>query len=459
MPHTDRPNLLFIMTDQLRHDWFGAAGADWVRTPNIDAIASRGVRFTQTTTPCPVCAPARISLASGLFPHRLGATDNSAYLPISTPTYYQRLRDHGYHVGCVGKLDLAKPDRYNGLNGDRPRTYGWGFTHPVEVEGKMHAGRCKPPKGPYTKWLDEQGLLDAFYDDYSVRRPKGSYIDGSTKDSVLPTEAFADVWIGRRAEQWLSDIEGDYPWHLFVSFVGPHDPFDPPTEYADQYRNADMPAAIPFSPDGKPDWIQKRAGRYGATSEGVAIARRQYSASTTAIDDAIGGIMKALEARGWADNTYIVFSADHGEMLGDFGMFTKQLPYEASMRIPLIVAGPGIEGGRTSDALVELEDVNPTLCEMAGVPALENIDARSILGVARGEVSEHRDATIAVDPKFRTLRTAEWKFIDNINNTEELYHLTEDPDELRNVVADQPEIARALRDLLRARLVEGEHLR
>jgi choline-sulfatase len=146
-------NQLFIMCDQLRHDWLGYRGASHVRTPNIDRIAARGRVFTQTCTNSPVCAPARIGLATGMRPHLMGALDNHAFLPLSRPTYYQRLRDHGCQVGCVGKLDLGKPDGYNWREGKRPLTYAWGFTHPLECEGKMHAGRGNPPNGPYTSWL------------------------------------------------------------------------------------------------------------------------------------------------------------------------------------------------------------------------------------------------------------------------------------------------------------------
>ena len=120
-----RPNILFIRDDQHRFDYLGVAGAVFVRTPNIDALATSGVRFTQCTTNAPVCAPSRIGLASGLHPCRLGGLDNASFLPPDTTSYYQRLRDGGYRVGCVGKLDLAKAWTYNGRYGDRPCAYQW----------------------------------------------------------------------------------------------------------------------------------------------------------------------------------------------------------------------------------------------------------------------------------------------------------------------------------------------
>jgi len=452
----ERPNILFIMDDQHRYDYLGCAGAAFLNTPNLDWLAERGVRFTQCTTNSPVCAPARVGLASGLQPTRLGALDNRTFLPFSTRTYYQRLRDTGYRVGCVGKLDLAKPDHYNGRHGDRPCVYGWGFTHPEECEGKMHAGKFPTPNGPYNFYLQEHGLFEKFHQDYKKRAAKGWNVDASW-DSVLPTEHFEDAYIGRRAAEWIRAIPDDFPWHYFVSFVGPHDPFDPPTEYADLYRDAQMPPPIVESGEGKPDWVRGRMK--DPTPEQVAVTRRQYCGAIQLIDDQVGMMLDALEARGMLQNTYVIFSSDHGEMLGDHGLYTKSVAYEPSLRVPLIVAGPGIQGGRVSDALVELIDVNPTICDLAGLPPQENIDARSVGPVLRGETVEHREDAVSAITNFRTIRTDRYKFIDNYNAPNELYDLQEDPPELHNIAADRPEVASELRRRLDARFLEGGNQR
>ena len=204
--------------------------------------------------------------------------DNTCYLPPQLPTYYQRLRDSGYRVGCVGKLDLAKPDKYNGRDGDRPAVYRWGFTHPEEVEGKMHAAQGDPsaPHGPYTHYLKSRGRLKSFL----------GGLPGASRSRLdpwcfarfgLPTEDFHDIYIGRRAARWIENIADDFPWHLFVSFVGPHDPFDPPTEYAERYFHG---AVMPRHPaiagvEGAPRWIKP-------TAEGVA-ARGGTGAYSAAI--------------------------------------------------------------------------------------------------------------------------------------------------------------------------------
>lgn len=449
-PRHSRPNLLLIMADQFRHDYLGSAGAAFVRTPNLDRLASRGVRITQCTTNNPICAPARIGLAAGLQPVRVGSLDNNSYLPASVPTYYQRLRDAGYRVGCVGKLDLAKPDPYNGWNGDRPCIFGWGFTHPEECEGKMHAGTSPTPIGPYTRHLHERGLLETFFQDYEKRRKVG-YVNAMW-DSALPTDAFEDAYIGRRAAEWIASARDDFPWHYFVSFVGPHDPFDPPAEYADRYRKAEMPAAILDSFENKP----RSHARKPLDPAEVAVARRQYCAAIELIDEYIGRILEALDRRGMTENTYILFCSDHGEMLGDHGRYTKCSAYEASLRVPLLAAGPGIAGGRTSDAMVELIDVNPTLCELAGLPPQENIDARSIAGLLCGREPAHRTETVAEYRTFRCIRTERYKLVENHGDIKELYDLEHDPRELCNLASQEKKLVGDLTRRMHSRFMEGK---
>ena len=142
-------------------------------------------------------------------------------------------------------------------------------------------------------------------------------------------------------------------------------------------------------------------------------------------------------------------------MLGDHGLYTKSVPYEASVHVPLIVAGPGIEGGRVSDALVELIDMNPTICDLAGVPPLSDIDARSIGSVLRGEAEEHRTETVSGIRNFRCIRTREYKLVDNYNDVTELYDLIADPTEEHNIAEQEPEVRRELSRRLSARYLEG----
>ena len=456
MNNKSKSNILFIMDDQHRFDYLGCNGADFLNTPNLDRLARSGIRFTNCFTNAPVCAPSRIALATGLQPSRLGALDNSTYLPLNIPTYYQRLRDFGYRVGCVGKLDLAKPDPYNGRFGDRPCVYGWGFTHPEECEGKQHAGSSPTPLGPYGYYLQERGLLQKIYDDYRNRAAK-DWIIGASYDSVLPTDTFQDVYIGRRASEWIESVPDDFPWHLFVSFAGPHDPFDPPTEYAEKYQQANTPESIGNGITTKPNWVRRR--QMSVRPEQVIEIRRQYCAVIELIDDQIGIILQALEKRGMTQNTFIVFASDHGEMLGDHDLFGKHVAYEPSLRIPMIMSGPDIEEGQNSGAIMELMDLNPTICELAGLPVQENIDARSFASILFGENSKHRSDILCEERTFRCVRTEQYKFIENINDFSELYDLMKDPFELNNIADKRSDIVDTMRLNLKKRVNEGKWLR
>lgn len=450
---TDRPNILFIMADQLRADFLGCDGATWIDTPNIDSLAAKGTLFKHCYTNSPVCAPARIALATGMRPHRVGALDNLAFLPAGERTYYQRLRDHEYYVGCSGKLDLAKPDSYNGLHGDRPCGFGFGFTHPIEVEGKMHAGSRPEPFGPYSSYLHGKGLLGKFHKDYLARSEAGYFF--SAHDSVLATEDWHDVFIGRRAVAWLNERPTDYPYHMFVSFAGPHDPFDPPTEYADQYRGREMPPRVIDSGEGKPERIKNRMEPINKRSEDeLPILRRQYCAAVKAIDDMVGEILTAAETRDDDRDTYIFFSSDHGEMLCDHSLPIKHVAYEPSWRVPLIVSGPGLPEGQVSDALVELIDVGETICDIAGAPRPHNIDARSFLPLLRGETTEHRDYVLTIERPYRAIRTARWKLIETYNDQTELYDMDSDPEELHNVVDEHRQTTRELTRMMTAGFME-----
>lgn len=445
-----QPNILFIMDDQHRYDHIGA---DFLATPNIDRLAARGTRFTQCCVNAPICAPSRIGLASGLQPYRLGALNNQAFLPQHITTYYQRLRAANFQVGLVGKLDLAKPDSMIGHRGERPWTYGLGFTHPHETEGKMNAGNVPVSSGPYTHFLQAQGLAERFQRDYAERRAKG-WIKGASHDSVLPEAAFHDSYIGQQSVKWIENVNADFPWHLFVSFVGPHDPFDPPTAYAERYRDATMPPTIADDLAGKPAWVQQRA--LEMSPDEITETRRQYCASIELIDDWIGRILAAVEQRGMLENTVVIFASDHGEMLGDHGVYQKSVAYESALRVPLVIAGPGIPQDQVSDALVELNDLNPTICELAGLSAQPNIDARSLGPVLRGDQHEHRGETISVLDNFQCIRTATHKLIHNQNDLTELYDLVHDPDELVNIASEQAGLVNDLSTRLRERLIEGQ---
>jgi len=452
-----RPNLLLIMSDQHRHDWYGMAGASWTRTPNLDRLAGSGLRFTQATCNSPLCAPARISLATGLQPHRIGAMSNQAVLPLSTPTYYQALRESGYRVACVGKIDLHKPNPFNGRDGNLPITYAYGFTDPVECEGKMHAGQgwdwatgSPKPNGPYDHYLLKRGKLETFCADYRHRlRDLPVWY---AADSVLAAEDCEDAYIGRRAREFIERVSDESPWHLFVSFVGPHDPWDPPTSYAEHFRDTAVPAPVADTLEDKPQWQHRKAtSQAGATAEEISVVRRQYSAWLELIDDQIGAILAALRQRGLAGNTYVLYCSDHGEMLGDHGLYQKSVAYDSALRVPLVAAGPRIAPG-VSDALVELSDIHPTLLDLAEVEVRPGLDAQSFAPLLRGVATTHRSDAVAELSSFRLLRTRRYKYVENVNDLPELYDLQADPSEMHNLAASNSETLAELRHRLSRRL-------
>jgi choline-sulfatase len=190
--------------------------------------------------------------------------------------------------------------------------------------------------------------------------------------------------------------------------------------------------------------------------EDIAGARRQYCAAIEAIDDQIGDILTALERRGMLDNTYILFSSDHGEMIGDHGAFGKTMAYEASAHVPLIVAGPGIAGGRVSDALIELIDLNATAGELAGLAPAAPMDSQSFAGLLRGERNAHRSEAISSGQFYRSIRNERYKLIDNIGDMKELFDLANDPYELHNLAESEPELVRQLSAQLEERFAAAK---
>jgi arylsulfatase len=426
------PNILMVMSDQHRGDWLGCAGADWVNTPNIDALAARGMWFPRNACNSPVCAPSRAALASGLACSTVGVLANRHLYPLGIPTYYQSLREAGYRVGCVGKTDLHKRDHWEGRNGDRPIMYHLGFTDPMETEGKQSASRYSvPPVCPYTHYLAKHNLGKIFEQDYVTRNanPGG-------RDSVLPLHAYHDDFIGRNACRFLENVDEETPWHYFVSFVGPHDPWDAPQKYAEQYDAGKMPAdqAIADTMEGKPERYQARAeGSEGLLGRTLAGIMAQYAGMISIIDDYVGRFEGILKERGILDNTVVIYCSDHGEMMGDHGMFGKQTYYESPLRVPLVLAGPGVRKGGNCDALVHLADMAPTILEMAGVEHPLPMQARSLCPLLRGDSDSVYDFQFSELAESRMIFDGRFKYVQHDDDRDELYDLEDDPRELENL--------------------------
>ncbi|GAA3401404.1 sulfatase [Paenibacillus hodogayensis] len=453
-----RPNILLIMADQLRSDWLGCAGNAGVDTPHIDSLAARGVRFAKASCTSPVCAPSRASLASGLLPHRTGVLHNKHNYPRDCPTYYQALRGAGYRVGVVGKTDLHKADHDYGADGDLPLLYHFGFTQPHETEGKGNASKPAASSeagefrlaGPYQRYLRDKGLLEPFLDDRKRRSRQSVW---HADPCPLDPADVHDSYIGRKACEWIERVNGDAPWHLFVSFVGPHNPWDAPESYACRYAEREYPESVGPEADGKPEAVRLRMEKQSRelTPEGLLRVKRHYAAAIRLIDDWVGQLLERIERKGLTDRTIVVFCADHGEMLGDHGLFLKTVHYEGALRVPLIVADPRRgHPGAVSDALVELNDLHPTMLDWAGAEyAASRLDGKSLLQVLTDPGRAHKAYQVSELLNSRMIADRSYKYIETYNDKPELYDLEADPGERTNVAEERPEVAARMLRMLK----------
>lgn len=468
-----RPNLLLVFPDQLRPDWTSLDPDLPVRTPHVARLAREGLRFDQVYCPSPVCAPSRACLAQGRRYGRTGVRGNEDDNPAGIRTFYQGLRDAGYRVASIGKLDLRKhaydwgPDGLHRV-GDQVFFREWGFTDGFDSEGKIDvvigwqrlqaAGRTRPDQqNPYARMLAERrdGSLEIYLGWYRAWRAGashyGNYAD--TAPCALPGPAYNDNWVGANALRLVEDeLPADRPWFLQVNFPGPHNPEDITAPMAAWYRGVQFPQ--PFRNDQYPP----------AVHEAI---RRNYSAMVTNIDGWLGRLLEALDRRGLAERTYVVFSSDHGEMLGDHDRWGKTLPYEASAAVPLIVRGPGVAPGTVHRSLATTLDLPATFLALAGAPVPAGMDSRSLLPVWLGSATSSRPHVVSALEPWRMVRDRRYKLVRGFDpeipggNEAQirrgrpqfeapvlLYDLERDPDETENVAARRPEVVARLDRLL-----------
>ena len=431
-----RPNILFLFPDQLRADWLGCAGQVPVRTPAIDALAARGVRFTRAYCAAPLCAPSRAAVAGGQRPHRLGVNDNRDDYPLDRLTVYRLLRDAGYRVGAVGKTDLHKATHWNGRDGWTARMGVLGFTETCDSAGKWDAvNHCRPtPHDPYTSYLDQQGCLDLHVADYERRRTTSPKAAASWA-SPLPREHHTDDFVGRAGVAMLESFPSEAPWFLQVNFPSPHDPFDPPAELLARYATMAFPL-----PANSGETVSQEVHQQ---------ARRAYAALCEGVDEWCGRLLDVVARRGELDHTLVVFASDHGELLGDHGRWGKSLFYVSSVNVPLVMAGAGTAaGGRVSDALVELTDLPATFLELAGLPAPPEWESRSLAPLLAGAETEHRSEVVSLLPGHRALLTRRFKLVVRDGQIPVLFDLEDDPHERQNVTDQYPEVLTRLAERL-----------
>jgi choline-sulfatase len=427
------PNILVIMADQLTPFLLGAYGHPVVETPNLDRLCRRGVRFDAAYSPCPICVPARASFMTGRYASRIGCHDNGDGFSSLTPTFAHYLTNQGYDTTLSGKMHFVGPDQLHGfrhrLTTDvYPATYDWSYDPIAE---------------------DVADLAFDFHKQYQAE----NIGPGWTLELQFDEETHY------RSLEYLRQPH-DRPFLLVTSFTSPHPPFIVPRQFWELYEGAEID--VPGYPTGMAETysamdraINRWHGvdRNDVTSQRhLQAVRRGYYALVSYLDRKVGELLDVLEEQGFSDNTAIVFTADHGDMLGEKGMIQKRSFYEWSARVPLIIAMPDRTGaGATVDQPVSLIDVMPTLLDLANTPDADRLamEGESLLTLMTGQADENREAISEYHAEgvFRAcimVRQGRHKFVFIEDAAPQLFDLDADPGEWTNLAAN-PDYAELVR--------------
>ena len=420
-----RPNIIFILTDDQRYDAMGFMGTfPWLETPNIDRIRNEGVHFANAFTTHSLCGPSRAGFLTGMHSHKNGITTNQEGREIDhdkTPTFGKLLQASGYHTAFVGKWHLGEYDD--------PRP-GWDFWCSFQGQGNY-----------------DKNLLNI--------DGERSVVEGYVTDVLTD---YAVEFIERDRES---------PFLLYLSHKAVHGPFTPPERHQDLYTNLPAPEPLSWMDDmeDKPEWqrrmilpweqstrvrrkhpipvpAKRGLGKFPAET-GVHL-QRDYLRCIPAVDEGIGRVFAALEEKGQLDNTIIVFAGDNGYMHGEHGQGDKRQAYNESMRIPLVMRGPGIPAGGTVEEITLNLDIAPTFLEQAGLGATADMQGQSLVPLTQGKpVAEWRTSflytywrdLVTAMPRITAVRTLEAMYADypDGDSIEELYDLTKDPGEMKNL--------------------------
>ncbi len=467
-----QPNLLFLFTDEQRADTMAAYGNPRIQTPNLDRLAAESVLFERAYVTQPVCTPSRATLLTGLYPHTCGCTANNIPLRPETPCLPELLRAGDYATAYYGKWHLGD---------ELFAQHGFEDWRSIEDMYNAHfsAGRDRQKRSDYCHWLLSRGLEPA----------KGRTF-GRGQAARLPEEFSKPAYLAQEAGRFIRENR-DRPFVLFVNFLEPHMPFFGPRD--DQYDPADV--LLPENFDALPTEDQpllarlsrrivRENGHSGLPLKAEADWRRliaNYWGLCSEVDAHVGEILSALEDCGLADDTIVVYTSDHGDMMGSHHLLAKCLMFEEAVRVPLMVRLPGT-GGRRVSAPVSQVDLVPTLLDLMGQPAAEGLDGYSLRPLVEGTgapaeedvfiewsgtnasslgqviggdelppyltdiatLEEARDA--ATDPVRSVLTPDGWKLNWSRRGDHELYDLSADPGERRNLAAE-PSARPRMRDL------------
>ncbi len=427
-----KPNILLIMADQVAGPALAFDPAATAQTPHLTALAQTGVVFDNAYCNSPLCAPSRFSFMSGQLPSRIGAYDNAAEFAASVPTLAHYLRAAGYRTILCGKMHFVGPDQLHGFE-ERlttdiyPSDFGW-----------------------TPDWEQPDQRLSWYHNMLSVLQA-----GQCATSNQLDFDEEVAFHGARKLLELVRDTD-DRPFFLLVSFTHPHDPYAIPAEYWDRYDHAAIPMpAVPTLPVDQLDPHSRRMRAmcamddYELTDEHTRCARHAYLGALSYVDDKVGQLLRALEAAQLRDDTLILFTSDHGDMLGERGLWYKMSFYEWSARVPLLVHAPARFAPRRVSQPVSLVDILPTLLDLANtgaanpVPLADPVDGRSLLPLLEGG-AEDPSATVAAEylgegaaAPVLMLRRGRFKYVYSEPDPDQLYDLQADPHERVNL-AGQP---------------------
>jgi choline-sulfatase len=431
------PNILILMADQLGAAALPAYGHPQMKTPNIDAMANRGAVFENFYSSFPLCAPARLALMTGKLCSNIQAWDNAAQIPSDIPTFAHYLRNLGYRTCLSGKMHFIGPDQLHGF------------------EERITTDICPSDFNWTADWDDPWRTMDWFHDMKNVS-------NAGIAERALQQDY--DEEVAHNARRWIFDWARDpdqRPFLLVSSFTHPHDPYVTPQKFWDMYSHEDitMPR-VPFIPPDKRDphsrrlWEQYDRGEFGVGDEHVRNARHAYYGSVSYLDERIGEVMEALTRAKLVDNTTVIVLADHGDMLGERGLWYKMSFYDWSSRVPLIMSGPGIPKTRikSNSGLV---DILPTLVDIASNGAYTDFpdrpDGESLMPLLKSDsgdriaVSELMSEGVAAP--YVMLRKGKYKLTYVEHDPPQLFDMEADRDELHDLASDAKH-ADVLKDML-----------
>lgn len=442
----NQPNIVFIFPDQLRSDYIGVEGNNIAYTPNIDRIANEGALFSRAYSASPTCLPARAALITGMGPWKNGLL---SYAPIATKYKYempQMLRDAGYNTFATGKLHfkpigsgalIVKPDELDNSK------FMHGFHEIKLCEGWGH------PQNAYNIWFKENAP------NLEIDGTGLGPTDHRTGIYPYSDELHPTAWTANQAIEFIDSQSSQEPFFLKITFHRPHPPFDPPKRWLDFYKDREIPKAIVgnwseekyggFNEIPSPsEQLNAPRGNFGDSI--VRDSREGYLAAISFLDEQIGHVLTSLERNGVLENTLIVISSDHGDMMGDHHLWRKSYPYEGSAGVPMIIRWPeslGIKAkrGQVIKELVELRDILPTFLEVAGVDIPSEMDGMSMMPLINGKKKGWRKVLDMEhgqcywkENSWTALTDNRYKYIYySVTGEEQLFDLEKDSGEKKNL--------------------------